>query len=100
MAQFSTPIKLGDQLDLNPSDLAISLNGHNATKALVSSFEISPGKFCKHVDVGFPFGRNSVTISGLSAVPEFPYPAVTIIGAILSLILTARRMRRIKDNEV
>jgi hypothetical protein len=82
------------------SNLIIYLNGQNATKSLVSSEEISPSKFYKHVEVAVPFGRNSIVISALSTTPEFPYPIFTMIIAAGSLLLVGRWAKLYTSGEI
>jgi hypothetical protein len=67
---------------------------------LVSSEEISPSKFYKHVEVAVPFGRNSIVISALSTTPEFPYPIFTMIIAAGSLLLVGRWAKLYTSGEI
>ena len=60
-------------------NFTVMVNGHNATKSLISSEELSPGRYYRHIEAWYPFGKNTVSIVKTSVVPEFPLvPAVTV----------------------
>ena len=73
-------------------NFTVLLNGKNATQSLISSDELTPGKYYKHIVAWYPFGHNSVSIVSTSStvVPEFSAAPAIAVGAIGFAILATR----------
>lgn len=76
---------------LMKSNLAITLNGKNATKFLISSVPAAPGKYYRHIEIPFSFGKNSITIAPQTVVPEFQFVLIPL-AASLSVVFLALRL--------
>lgn len=69
------------------SNYTVLVNGQNTTKASVSSSELSPGRFYRHVDVVFPYGVNTISMVATSTVPEFPIaPSMMLSGLAVAVM--------------
>jgi hypothetical protein len=75
-------------------NFTVLLNGQNATKSLISSAELSPGKYYKHIETWFPFGKNTVSIVSTTTAPEFPTTPIVTISAISFVVLFGYILRK------